>query len=99
MRCQAVFKRIEVTVMLSSWITFTANNSETISQAGNFGIRFMVFEINCRFSVGVTPTHPKPVSRMVANQMGDSVRIAGKYLASNCTGRVTEPRNRVLSCS
>jgi len=30
--------------------------------------------------VGATPTHPKPAGRIVENRMGDSVRIAEKYL-------------------
>jgi hypothetical protein len=30
--------------------------------------------------VGAIPTHPKPAGRMVENRMGESVRIAEKYL-------------------
>jgi hypothetical protein len=47
--------------------------------------------------VGVIPTHPKPVSRMVANQMGDAVRLTEKYLVSEYEGCVIEPRKSVLS--
>ena len=53
-------------------------------------------EIGFRFPVSANPTHPKPTSRMAANQMGDSARIAGKYLASECAGCVIEPRNVYL---
>jgi hypothetical protein len=39
-------------------------------------------ETGIRFSVGAIPAHPKPTSRMVVNQMGESARIAEKYLAN-----------------
>ena len=49
-------------------------------------------------TAGANPVYPKPASRVVATQMGDSARITEKYLASEYTGRVIEPRKAVLSC-
>jgi hypothetical protein len=44
-------------------------------------------------SVGVNPTCPKSVNRAVVNHMGDSERIAEKFVASELAGRAIEPRN------
>ena len=43
-------------------------------------------------TAGANPVYPKPAGRVVVNQMGDSARIAEKYLASECAGSVIEPR-------
>jgi len=43
-------------------------------------------------TTGANPVYPKPASRVVVNQMGESVRIAEKYLAIECAGCVIEPR-------
>jgi hypothetical protein len=55
-------------------------------------------EIIRNLSTGANPVCPKPVGRAVANHMGKSERIAEKYMASEYTGRVNEPRNTILSC-
>lgn len=42
---------------------------------------------------GESPVCPKSVDRAKANHMGDSVRIAVKYMASEYSGHAIEPRN------
>lgn len=61
-------------------------------------MRLKVFETGCRLPAGEIPVYPKPVSRVKASQMGESVRIAEKYLVSRYVGCVIEPRKAVLSC-
>jgi hypothetical protein len=50
-------------------------------------------EINRNSSIGANPICPKSVDRVVVNHMGESVRIAVKFVASEYAGRVIEPRN------
>jgi hypothetical protein len=50
-------------------------------------------EINRNPSIGVNLICPKSVDRAVVNHMGESVRIAVKFVASEYAGRVIEPRN------
>jgi hypothetical protein len=45
-------------------------------------------------STGANPVCSKSVDRVVVNHMGDSVRKAEKYVASEHAGRIIEPRNR-----
>jgi hypothetical protein len=51
-------------------------------------------EINRYPSTGAIPVCPKPVGRAVANHMGESVRIAEKFVVSEYAGCAIEPRNR-----
>jgi len=51
-------------------------------------------EIIRNSSTGANPVCPKSVDRAVVNHMGDSERIAEKFVASKYAGRVIEPRNR-----
>jgi len=50
-------------------------------------------EIIRNSSTGANPVCPKSVDRAVASHMGDSVRIAEKFVASEYAGRAIEPRN------
>ena len=52
-----------------------------------------IFEITSNPSIGANPVCSKPVGRTVANHMGDSVRIAEKFVVSEYAGLVIEPRN------
>jgi len=45
-------------------------------------------------STGADPVCSKPVSRAVANHMGDPERVAEKFVASEYAGRAIEPRNQ-----
>jgi hypothetical protein len=51
-------------------------------------------EINRYSSTGANPVCPKSVGRAVANHMGESMRIAEKFVESEYAGRAIEPRNR-----
>jgi hypothetical protein len=72
--------------------------AERFRKPKSFGIRHKVFETGYRLPTGEIPVYPKPVSRVEASQMGDSVRIAEKYLAGKYAGCVIEPRKAVSSC-
>jgi hypothetical protein len=49
-------------------------------------------EIIRNSSIGANPICTKSVDRAVANHMGDSERIAVKFVASEYAGRAIEPR-------
>jgi hypothetical protein len=51
-------------------------------------------EIIRNSSTGATPVCPKSVDRAVVSHMGDSARIAVKFVVSEYAGRIIEPRNR-----
>jgi hypothetical protein len=51
-------------------------------------------EIIRNSSTGVNPVCPKSVDRAVVSHMGESVRIAEKFVVNEYAGRVIEPRNR-----
>ena len=53
-------------------------------------------EIIRNSSTGENPVCPKPVSRTVVSHMGESERIAVKFVASEYTGRIIEPWSTVL---
>jgi hypothetical protein len=73
---------------------------ETPSKAVWFGMGYITYilEIIRNLSTGASPVCLKPVGRAVANHMGESERIAVKYMASEYTGRVIESRNTIISC-
>jgi len=51
-------------------------------------------EITRNSSIGANPICSKSVDRAVASHMGDSERIAVKFVVSEYAGRAIEPRNR-----
>jgi hypothetical protein len=51
-------------------------------------------EIIRNSSTGANPVCSKSVDRAVVMHMGDSVRIAEKYVGIEYAGRAIEPRNR-----
>jgi hypothetical protein len=57
------------------------------------GVFKYIPEINKNPSIGVNPICTRSVDRAVANHMGESERIAVKFVASEYAGRVIEPRN------
>jgi hypothetical protein len=57
------------------------------------GYRRYTSEINRNSSIGVNPICSKSVDRAVASHMGESVRIAVKFVAGEYAGRAIEPRN------
>ena len=57
-------------------------------------LNISILEITSNSSTGANPVCPKSVGRAVANHMGESVRIAEKFVASKYAGRAIEPRNR-----
>jgi hypothetical protein len=50
-------------------------------------------EIIRNSSIGANPVCSKSVDRAVASHMGESERIAEKYVVSEYAGRAIEPRN------
>lgn len=75
-------------------------NRETPSKAVWYGMGYIIYitEIISNLSTGAIPVCPKPVGRAVVNHMGESERIAEKYMVSEYSGRVIEPRNTIRSC-
>ena len=62
-----------------------------------FGMGYITYipEIIRNPSTGANPVCPKSVDRAVVSHMGESERIAVKYMVSDYAGRVIEPRKRV----
>ena len=75
--------------------TFHTAKRETPSEAvwQGMGYSISILEITSNPSIGVNPICTKSVDRAVANHMGESVRIAVKFMASEYAGCAIEPRN------
>jgi hypothetical protein len=58
-------------------------------------MRYIIYipEIIRHSSTGVNPVCSKSVDRAVTSHMGESVRIAVKFVVSEYAGRAIEPRN------
>jgi len=69
---------------------------ETPSKAVWLGMGYIIYilEMISNSSIGANPICPKSVDRAVVNHMGESERIAEKFVGIEYAGRAIEPRNR-----